>query len=328
MENKIIYCGNCGKKGHVYRNCYKPIISLGILCIKYDGININKIINENKSRGRIFSRYSISDIMTNQHINNIINQNLKFLMVCRKHSLGYIELVRGNYIFETYKDIEYIKKIFGLMTSREIENIKKKDFDMLWNDLWVLDNLHESHQKEYEQAKNKFQLLIKGININLYIGNISEDKYINLNYFIEQNPNQWKEPEWEFPKGRRNIKEEDLPCAIREFNEETNYANQDYELLDSKPISEIFMGNNGINYKHTYYLAQLLTDNEPFINKNNIYQKIEISDIKWVSFIDALNKIRDYNTERKAILTKVYNLLYYNIYHYIVDNNLMTQLFI
>ena len=110
----------------------------------------------------------------------LIPQNLKFLMVCRKHSLGYIELVRGNYIFETYKDIGYIKKIFGLMTSREIENIKKKDFDMLWNDLWVLDNLHESHQKEYEQAKNKFQLLIKGINIKLYIGNISEDKYINL----------------------------------------------------------------------------------------------------------------------------------------------------
>ena len=35
MNDKIIYCGNCGKKGHVYKNCYKPIISLGILCVLF-----------------------------------------------------------------------------------------------------------------------------------------------------------------------------------------------------------------------------------------------------------------------------------------------------
>jgi 8-oxo-dGTP pyrophosphatase MutT (NUDIX family) len=33
--------------------------------------------------------------------------------------------------------------------------------------------------------------------------------------------NNFLEPEWSFPKGRRKIKENDLDCAVREFCEET-----------------------------------------------------------------------------------------------------------
>ena len=43
--NKIIYCVNCGKKGHKIKNCNYPIVSYGIICIK---LNIdNNIINLN-----------------------------------------------------------------------------------------------------------------------------------------------------------------------------------------------------------------------------------------------------------------------------------------
>ncbi len=317
MNQKIIYCGNCGKKGHVYKNCYKPIISLGIMCIKYDNIDITSIMKYNKEHNIIFNRYSTMSLLNNQKIKSIIDKNLKFLMVCRKHSLGYIEFIRGNYHIDNYKDIIYIKNIFKMMTQKEINYIKTKDFDYLWNDLWILKESNTNHKKEYEQSKLKFNRLSQDV----VIKNNNIDQIININYFINFSNNilkKYLQPEWEFPKGRGNIKEEDLACAIREFEEESNFKFNEYKLLDVKPISEIFMGNNGINYKYTYYLAQSLNNDEIEINENNIYQKIEISDIKWLSFSEAIYKIRDYSIERKDVLKKVYNMLYFNIYHYLL----------
>ena len=45
-----LYCLNCGKKGHIYKKCIYPIISLGIICIKLniENINFNDIINYSK----------------------------------------------------------------------------------------------------------------------------------------------------------------------------------------------------------------------------------------------------------------------------------------
>jgi len=34
-NEKKMYCINCGKKGHVYKKCLCPIISIGIICIKF-----------------------------------------------------------------------------------------------------------------------------------------------------------------------------------------------------------------------------------------------------------------------------------------------------
>lgn len=313
MNHKIIYCGNCGKKGHVYKNCYKPIISLGIMCIKYENIDINQIMQTNKNQNKIFNRYSVIPLLNDKKIKKIIDSNLKFLMVCRKHSLGYIEFIRGNYNLDNYRDIEYINNIFKMMTKRELQIIKTHTFNDLWNDLWVLKETNLSHKKEYDQSKFKFEKLTNG----LILKSLYNEKYINLQYFLECIKNYYNEPDWEFPKGRRNIKEEDLPCAIREFEEETGYKDTDYKLLDLKPISEIFMGNNGINYKHTYYLAQCFNDNIIKIDENNFYQQIEISDIEWLTFNEAMNKIRDYSISRKEILNKVYNMIYFNIYHYL-----------
>lgn len=309
MNNRNIYCGNCGKKGHIYKNCYKPIISLGIMCIKYDGIDLAEIIDENKKKGKIFNRYKISNILNDKKTDSIIKEKLKFLMVCRKHTLGYIEFIRGNYNIDNINDIIYIKNIFKLMTFREINNINQKNFDLLWNDLWVSDN--KSHKKEYDSSKLKFTKLLNGFDI--------QSNTYNIDYFINfiSNKIEWTEPDWEFPKGRRNIRETDIKCAIREFEEETNYNSVDYKLLDLNPISEIFMGNNGVNYKYTYYFAQCFKELEPTIDTNNKFQNAEISDIKWLSYQEAIDKIRDYNYERKNILTKVYNLIYFNLYHFI-----------
>ena len=230
-------------------------------------------------------------------------------MICRKHSLSYIEIIQGNYNFRNDDDIKYIMNIFNNMTIHEINIIKNKDFDYIWNDLWVITENNNLLKKKYIQSKNRFNQLIKGIKD-------VDDNIIDLDYIIENCKKRWIEPEWEFPKGRRKIKEIDIDCAVREFEEETNFSSNDYEILGLNPISEIFMGNNNINYKYTYFFSQSLKNNNPNINTDNFYQQIEISDIKWLSYDEAYNKIRSYSTERKNILNKFFKLIYYYLYHY------------
>ena len=41
----------------------------------------------------------------------------------------------------------------------------------------------------------------------------------SLTSLIKNSKTNWTEPEWGFPKGRRNYLENDLTCAIREFKE-------------------------------------------------------------------------------------------------------------
>ena len=54
-------------------------------------------------------------------------------MVQRKHSLGYMEFIRGKY---NINDIENIKYLLEQMTPEELQNINNNNFDYLWNMLW------------------------------------------------------------------------------------------------------------------------------------------------------------------------------------------------
>ena len=70
------------------------------------------------------------------------------------------------------------------------------------------------------------------------------DKY-NLKDLIEMSTTNWSEPEWEFPKGRKNIGENDIECAFREFVEETGYTYNNLVLFRNlTPYEEIFIGSN------------------------------------------------------------------------------------
>ena len=108
------------------------------------------------------------------------------------------------------------------------------------------------------------------------------------------------ETEWGFPKGRRNLKESDLNCAKREFEEESGYRSNEYVILDeTKSFEEIFSGTNNIRYKHIYYIGKALNDKTNLnIDKNNFSQFSEIKKINWFTFKEGTEIIRDYNSER------------------------------
>lgn len=126
-----------------------------------------------------------------------------------------------------------------------------------------------------------------------------------INY-IKLSKTSWIEPEWEFPKGRRNPGEKDIECAVREFVEETGYSQKDIKLIENiLPFEEVFIGSNEKSYKQKYYLAY---------NENNLdildkFQKSEVSKVAWLTYEECIKKIRYYNVEKKNLLQNIENTL-------------------
>lgn len=304
-KKKDIYCGNCGKKGHIYKKCHFPIISLGVICLKYKNVDFNKIIEVANS----VVKKKITSIEINSIYETIkditekdIEENLKFLLIRRRNSLSIVEFLRGKY---NINDIEYLYNTFSLMTNKEREEVVEDDFDYLWSNLWDINNQTKTHLNEYEISKLKFYQLKKGLEVT--VCNIPV--IISLSDIIKNTSTNWCEPEWGFPKGRRNLKEKDLNCAIREFEEETSFNKVDYNILDIEPLTEIFMGTNNIKYKHTYYVAQSCSDIIPMINMDNINQRTEVGAIGWYSYNESNKLIREYNIDKKNVLRNLYSII-------------------
>ena len=138
LKNKLytkenIYCTNCGKLGHLYKNCKNPIVSYGIMLFKY------------------------------------INNNFHLLLVQRKDSISYIEFIRGKYsITNTSKLLTILSNI----TKNELNMILNHNFDYLWNLLWssnIDKTSAKKFEKEYSASMKKFNFIKSKTNtINIY----------------------------------------------------------------------------------------------------------------------------------------------------------------
>lgn len=214
------------------------------------------------------------------------NNLIEYLMIQRKDSLSFMEFIRGKYDIEQE---DYIKMLLSGMTINERKMLLDKNFDYLWNYVWY-QNSAPKQTTEFNNAKIKFD------NIK---SKLSQLLNTSVSHFVD--------PEWGFPKGRRKIKEEDVDCAVREFNEETGINASNINLEDIQPFEEIFYGTNKVLYRHVYYIAQTsYNPNKPQINPKNYNQIREVRDISWLSFKDCLSKIRDHNHERKKLFTQVH----------------------
>jgi len=266
-NNRTQHCTNCGLSGHVFRNCLSPVTSYGIIAVRY-------LNNANETS--LFSKSSI--------INNG-NSSLQFLLIQRKDSLAYVVFIRGKY--NPYEE-EYICKLFQGMTEKEQHNILTNTFDELWQNVWGETSVVKSHKNDYDSSIKKYSLI--------------KDK---IPQFIEENKSKWNEPEWGFPKGRRNPHETDLNCAIREFQEETGLKRQEFTVIqNTHPISETFFGSNQVHYCHKYYIAICNKSIEVQMNIDNPHMAREIGNIQWCSLDEAISKIRPDNVEKREILLK------------------------
>ena len=256
---KYMFCNNCGKQGHLYHRCKKPISSIGIITFR------------------------------------IIDGKFEFLMICRKGSLGYVDFMRGKY---PLTNEFYIQNIIDEMTNKEKTDLLNKNFPTLWEELWG-NFVGCQYRGEEKTSFEKFKKIKRSVKL-------ASGKSISLKNMIDKSKTNWKTPEWGFPKGRRNYQENDLTCAIREFQEETGYLKSQINIIQNlMPFEEIFTGSNMKSYKHKYFVAYMeKTD------VSNCFQKSEVSEISWLTLDKCLEKIRPYNLEKKAVIKRINEVLH------------------
>jgi len=228
----------------------------------------------------------------------------KVLMIQRKDSLCYIEFLRGKYdIF----NITYIQILIDKCSVKEKCAILTEPFSSLWVALWLIPASDTNYMKssDYKKGACKFQKLKDGFMYK------KMDSEVDLSYFVRNSKFSYSGQEWEFPKGRRNNSESNFECAKREFNEETNYEDKDYTIIQNiRSFSEEFTGENKVRYKYIYYVG-ILTNLEKtvMVDKENKNQYNEIKDIRWFTKAESLAIIRDYHYTRKDVINKVFSLI-------------------
>ena len=243
-------CNNCGIKGHISKNCNKPIKSYGVILI------------------------------------HNIEENPKILLVNRKDSICYIEILMGKYNINNH---EQLIKLFERITLVEYNKLNTRPFKELWKELWILNKI---------------------ININEF------KKY--LNYFIKlkqiihryKKYHKYEYTEWEIPKGRKNPNETYFEASNRELQEETNINQEDYEIIiNYKPIIENFIGENDVVYENMYYIGICNNIENIRINTSNKNQIIEIKDVGLYTEEESISRIRDYNINRKQVISDIFKFI-------------------
>jgi len=279
-----VYCVNCGEKGHVLKECNGPITSFGIIAFKTCKDEDDCVYDINSTLNELLIKLNVPK--------NDIFPKIKFLMIQRKDTMGYIDFVRGKYDIRPEYEEERKKKIkvcLDEMTQKEKENLLTKDFDSIWKDLWVN---HDSKcfKNEYDLAKKKY--------LNL-----------NIQELIKKSTTTYNFQEFGFPKGRRNMRESNITCAEREFFEETGYDKSCYDFIKNYPIiKEEFIGTNNVEYRHIYYLVKIKDKVPP--PKIDIYNKVqtgEVRNIGWFTLDECLQLIRPYDIAKKNMIKSVAN---------------------
>lgn len=288
MQSNNKFCSNCGKYGHIKKTCREPNISIGIINIKFNLNNYNYLIKK-----KLLSNCYDIDYFNYSHISSLNKINdykdkIKFLMICRKHSLNYVEFIRGKYTLNL-NNITNILNMLELMTKKEVNDILTKSFEELWNNLWKETSNYKIYKDEFNNSKEKFKMLMTK-------ENKEKIKKLNLEY---------DDPEWGFPKGRRNGFESNLDCAMREFKEETDIDIEKTNITQIIPFSEVFKGSNNNTYKTIYYLGIFDNNDKLTVDINNN----EVSKIDWFNYEEALSIIRPYYFTKKKIISKIMLLL-------------------
>ena len=266
-KKKKYICQNCGNKYHHYRECKEPKKSYGIITYRYD-----------------------------------TNNNIEYLLICRRNTIGFVQFIRGQYI---NSDINYIQTLFNVMSDYEINIIKNNmfDFENLWEYLWLdkfYSNSNDRIRKDRLSSEKKFNIIRNGIPNN-------NKEIINTEFFINNKTQFYSEPEWEFPKGRRNINESESETALREFKEETGIEKEDISFVEDKPMfSEQYKSYDNVDYNNQYFLVYLEKEvNEFIISPDKKEQYTEVSKIEFHTLEEALSLIRDYCPYKISLLKKI-----------------------
>ena len=117
----VMYCNNCGGKGHIFRTCKDPVLSCGILLIDSPILPVDPAIS-------------------------------KILMIRRKDSMSFAEFMRGKY---DPTNLEYVGTLVKNMTLKEQSLLVCETFESLWRQLWGDDR----NSSDFVASRDKFNSL-------------------------------------------------------------------------------------------------------------------------------------------------------------------------
>jgi 8-oxo-dGTP pyrophosphatase MutT (NUDIX family) len=282
------HCSNCGGSGHTFRICVEPVSSYGALVFRWVS---------NNPQWTPFSEFC-KDTSSPIGITNIVPQ---ILMIQRKDSLGFMDIMRGKY---KINEPDYIKKQLRGMTVIERTKLLNDDFEDIWHNLWGSD-IESSQRYAHDRLLSKQKLAELKAGVELPSG----EKY-SLSDLLRQEPAIYTTPEWGFPKGRRDPYETDIQCAFRELQEETSITEEElWKVINVAPFIEQFYGSNNIHYRHTYYLAQYIDHRDISFNSLNSEMTREIGNLAWKTLDEAILLLRPENIEKRGILVQLAALL-------------------
>ena len=273
-----LICTNCGGTGHLFRTCIAPVTSYGVIMVRPPpGFQVAEALAQN------------SNLVTGME-----NQQLEFLLIQRRDSLGFIELMRARY---KVNDVAYIRLHLGNITEAERKKYAEGPFEEVWNSMWGLDHSH-LYKNEYEMAKLKWEQIHAGVTD-------SAGKLWTIDDMLKDLPPPPLTPEWGFPKGRRDAQESDYVCAMREMYEETGVREENViPIQNLEPLVESFFGSNHVHYCHKYYIVWVPQEVKVEFDSRNDHMRREIGDLQWFKLDEALAHLRAENIEKREVLLK------------------------
>lgn len=285
-NHQVAICTNCGGSGHVFRQCIAPVTSYGVIMVR--------------SVPDVDRKFNLASLLASNSalVTGMENQPLEFLLIQRRDSLGFIELMRGRY---KITDADYIRLHLGGITHTERVKYSTGPFEELWNGMWGLNHSH-LYKNEYETAKKKWETIHNGI-IDM------NGKPWTIQELIDASGPPQNTPEWGFPKGRRDSQESDYVCAMREMFEETGVHEKDViPIQNLEPLTESFFGSNHVNYCHKYFVVWVPSDLKVEYDDKNDHMRREIGDLQWFGLDQALAHLRPENVEKKEVLLRMVSL--------------------
>ena len=269
-------CLKCGIQGHTNKSCKNEVTSYGVIAFKYGDPFFEK--------GRMYPFHQVQCLnhYTPPLPNNIQSNSdeILFLLVERKDTIGFLNLIQGNYpdldIHKNKKLIKYVSEL----TCEEREKITQFSFDELWN-------IAGSERRDYIKAKEKWNKL-------------------NLIDILSLSACLYQEADYIMPKGRLKYGETVEECAIREFCEETGYIKSDIELTTIPYYEERFIGTDGKKYKNVFFVAKVKKHSLVTTRLGeDINQMKEVRNIGWFNMDDCKTIMRSYHIEKIKILEHV-----------------------
>lgn len=315
---KQVFCHNCGDVTHTSNRCELPIMSYGAIAYRY-----------RPDDGR-----------------------REFLMICRRHSFGYLDFMRGRLPRIVHEDNSLLLQPhphhpIGTMIAQMTRH-ERAHLVAMARDPEHAAEIHQSfgpHPFPNTPTSNAAARVAAWIQNHAVgaagagaagagaAGAASSDRQEeDVVHVLEKmvryadSVQQWDQPEWGFPKGKRNTLETDRACALREFSEETGMPARMFAAVsvppgvpDSDPwpqeqrcasnrmgraVRETFRGTNGKRYAHRYLLLAPQTREAANFSMAH-FQKWEVSDMRWFTLEDACAHIRPYNHEKRTMLERL-----------------------